>query len=67
MPAGPAECRKGAAECERIATTAISEHAREIMRHLAARWHDLAEEDEARAEKTHKRTLPADPSIKSSR
>ena len=47
--------RERANSCERLADTAISPETRETMLYLAARWHALADEDEARRRPLHGR------------
>ena len=48
MPKPPQYYIDRATSCERLADTAISPEAREIMLYLATRWRALAEKDEAK-------------------
>jgi hypothetical protein len=47
-PKTPEDYRARAAACERLAASATSSEAREIMHYLAMRWRTLADEDEAK-------------------
>jgi hypothetical protein len=46
-PSTPAEFRKHAAECERLAELAVLPERRAVFLSIAAKWYQLANEDEA--------------------
>jgi len=45
----PPDFRDRAAECDRLAATALNPKTRETMLYIASRWRALADENEARA------------------
>jgi hypothetical protein len=49
-----------AAACERLAASATSSESREIMRFLATRWRDLADEAEGKSPGRQAQSMPSD-------